>query len=222
MVSILETDNSMKLKTRFLVLAATAVLSVGFANAQTNLAAGGVVTPVPAIILMPDDIGATIAESQFDFVGLNNFNNIVFSGYLHSKVIQQTNGNLVFGYVLGNYWDSIDPISRLSITDFSGFSTAVAQGTPWNLFQPVDLATRSANGRVVSFAWLTGVQPAAEARYVYVYTDAKTYTKGSASVLNGGMANVSTFAPGAVPEPASIAVLGLGAAALIRRRRSQK
>jgi hypothetical protein len=77
------------------------------------------------------------------------------------------------------------------------------------------------NGRVVSFEWLDGIDPGVEARFVYVFTDAKNYIKGSASVINGGVASVDTFAPAPVPEPASIAVLGLGAVALIRRRRNR-
>jgi len=210
-------------KTRLFVLASAAVLSVGLANAQTALAPGGVVTPVPAVVGFPNDLGTVIASEQFDFTGLDVFNNVVFEGYLFSNVIQQGNGNLVFGYILGNKSESKDSLGRLSITDFSGFTTSVAQGTPWNPpYVPVDLATRSSNGRVVSFDWLTGVQPGVEARFVYVFTDAKHYTDGSASVIDGGIANVATYAPAAVPEPTSIAALGLGAAALIRRRRQKR
>jgi hypothetical protein len=204
------------------VLACAAVFTVGLASAQTALAPGGVVSPVPAVVGSPFDLGTVIAAEQFDFVGHDVFNNVVFTGYLYSTVIQQGSGDLVFGYILGNYGGSQDPLGRLSITDFSGFSTAVAQGTPWNPpYPPVDIATRSSNGRVVSFDWLSGVQPGVEARFVYVFTDAKAYKDGSASVLNGGIANVSTYAPAPVPEPASIAALGLGAVALIRRRRQK-
>jgi hypothetical protein len=50
-------------------------------------------------------------------------------------------------------------------------------------------------------------------------TQSTTYLDGGADILRPGRSEVLTVTVGAVPEPASIIALGLGAAALLRRRR---
>ena len=79
----------------------------------------------------------------------------------------------------------------------------------------------------MSFNFLPGagagfdeIAPGSFSSAQWIFTDAKSYTFGSAQISDGGVATVETFAPNAVPEPASMVALGMGALGLLRRKRS--
>jgi hypothetical protein len=214
----------MKINSRLLGLAAMATLTVAIANASGPVALdpGQTVWGLPEVIDEPTDLG-TVIDTMWSvpFSGYDNASVNVFNGFMYTTVVRRPDQTLAFGYVMDNNYDSVDTLGRLSVTGYAGFKTDVAAGTPRPPYIVADLANRSSNGDVISFDWLSGVGQGVQTRYVWLLTDAKNYQKASASVIDGGVANTTIFAPAPVPEPASIAALGLGAVALIRRRRNR-
>lgn len=175
-------------------------------------------------------LGNIVANKASSLVAKDNNNNVVFTGTAYSYVVNYDNaGDLAFGFYFHNDATSKDSVERLTVTDFAGFGTAVANGD--NTFTAPSVphayfATRSTNGSILGFNWVVGnadgaIDPGEEGRFVWILTDAKAYKNGQLSAIDGGVGTTDTYAPAAVPEPATMAVLGVGAVAMLRRRRKQ-
>lgn len=195
---------------------------VSGAHAFAPLAPGGAVL-VPDLSLPGD--AAFVDYRSDDFVGMNALSEVLYTGTVESYVFRQAAGNLIFGYIVHNDAPSIDEISAVSMTDFAGWITEVGQD-PFASASSASAATsasRSASGGTVTFNFTRdplgrGALEQGTASYgMMIRTNATDYTRGTVNVLNGAIATVESFAP--VPEPASIAALGVGAAALLRRRK---
>lgn len=178
------------------------------------LAPGGTVdTTGTTVALRPELAGLIIEDQLTPFVGTDFFGDVVFTGTLQARVVRETaGGTLDFYYRIFNDAGSLDPISRLSSTDFAGFLTDVDFRLDGLGSVGSDFASRSSNGRVVSFDFSGGtgaLEPGEESYFLFVKTDATQYTTGSTVLLNGGRAAVQTFAP-TVPEPTTLFLLGSG------------
>jgi hypothetical protein len=165
--------------------------------------------------------------TQTSFTGLDTFGNIAFTGVLTSYVFSYDNaGDLAFDYHVSNDSTSVDAINHFSVTDFTGFATAVADDLVVSGPPSAYFASRSASGDVVSFSYLnlggdfSEIAPGQTSSDILIFTDAKAFTKGSAQISDGGVATVETYAPQAVPEPVSMSVLALGVATMLRRRKN--
>lgn len=196
---------------------------VSGAHAFAPLAPGGAVL-VPDLSLPGD---AVLIDLRSDaFVGMNALSEVLYTGTVESYVFRQAAGNLIFGYIVYNDATSIDEISAVSMTDFAGWVTEVGQdpaAAGSASMSPATSASRSTGGGTVTFNFTRdplgrGALEQGTASYgMMIRTNATDYTRGTVNVLNGAIATVESFAP--VPEPASIAALGVGAAALLRRRK---
>lgn len=176
----------------------------------------------------PASLGTIVASKASGITGLDNLNNVIFTGTVYSYVVQYDGaGDLAFGFYLHNDITSRDPIERITVKSFAGFQTWVTNGDATfgpPLFPHSFFATRTADGSSLGFNWVVGagdgeILPGDEGRFVWIATNAKNYTDGQLSAIDGGVGNTDTYAP--VPEPATMAVLGLGAISLIRRRRNR-
>jgi len=88
-----------------------------------------------------------------------------------------------------------------------GYNTASGQVAPSS-------ANRPTGGNLVAFNFLPPGQSVSVGQSTYfliVNTDATTFAPSTITIQNSVAANVAGFGPTAVPEPGSLALLGLGA-----------
>lgn len=153
------------------------------------------------------------------------------SGRFTTAVFQEAGGTLDFYYQVTNDPGSATALARMIAVNFSTFSTSVGYvldggATMGGLFlngtwAPTS-ADRNASGSVVGFNWdnPNELQPGTISYTMVISTNATAFTAGNVSLIDGGATTVAAFQPTAVPEPATMAALGMGALALIRRKRA--
>ena len=123
-------------------------------------------------------------------------------------------GGLTFTYQVFSA-GSLQPVEMFTVGNFGPFLTDVSwdfAGPPGPTVPPV-YASRNITGDVISFDFALfgaiGILPGEGSEILTVRTDVPFYAPTIASVINSGSAEVQSFAPGAVPEPASMALIGL-------------
>jgi hypothetical protein len=185
---------------------------------------GGTLYPVPA---EPDPVGGVLLGSVTAPVSSG-----LFTGTLVSKVYNGDTSNpfgasaLTFTYQLSNNTSSTDPMERLTIASFAGFLIdASYQPASAGSFLTPTLVNLTPSGDTVGFSFLgspvgpgTLLQGMTSALLV-VQTDAQAFNGTIASVIDGTTAGVASLAPRMVPEPTSLALLGLGLVAFTQYRR---
>lgn len=159
----------------------------------------------------------------------NNLTNVTLvdsltSNYAHGTVFgtlqawvyrDNTDSNLIFAYQVNNAAGSGDGISRVTSTSFSGYTTEVGYDSSSGSQAPAyfDRGSTTTIGAQFEFP-PTGIHVSAgsSSNIWWIKTNSTVYAVGEASVLNGGAANVPTFAPSttATPEPSSLMLLGMG------------
>jgi len=183
-----------------------------------------------AVVIMPNQALATTGVTSFGgpleadsgpvaFTGTDTFNNVVFTGVLDTKVYSDT-GGLDFVYQFSNNANSADAIQRMTASGFDGYTTDADYITGTGATGPF-LVSRSTNGDVVGFDFLSSapVGQGQTSDILVIKTDATNYIASTVSVQDGGNANVFSYAPVAVPEPVSAALVAFGFSALAMRRR---
>jgi PEP-CTERM motif len=159
------------------------------------------------------------------------------SGFVYSAVYDD-DGTMDFYYQVVNNASSATAIAQLSAFDFVGFTTnaafltngATLTGTTFENGTIAPQLTNVESGTTVNFDFntplATGVVGPGDASYVVIIsTDATSYTVGGDSVQDGGSSGtLAAFQPSSgVPEPATLALMGLGLIVLasLRRRYSR-
>jgi hypothetical protein len=157
------------------------------------------------------------------FTGVNKLGQAVFSGTVDSQVyLDSKTGGLDFLYQINNANTYEDAINRVTMTNFTGFSTAVNYVTSSGSVSPF-LADRSPAGDTVGFSFYTPntIVPNSSTYWLEIDTNATTYGLGTTNLEDGGIATVTTYSP--APEPVSMGLLGFGFTALgLLRFRSRR
>jgi len=187
----------------------------------------GTLAPLPP---EPDPVnGNAIAWS------LNPFTAPTFSGTLTTTVwagdVSNPWGGLTFTYELVNNAVSPDAIDRFTLSSYLGFqvdaSYQMVAGNESNIMPSGVIPSsvvRNVAGNQISFNFADPLLqptllPGSSSVILVLQTDAQTYQNTLAGVINSSTANVPTFAPLAVPEPTTTAVVILGALGMARRRK---
>ena len=200
---------------------AALVLSQSASIYAAPIVPGGVQAPA---VPEPDPVNATLLQTT----GPVAFATATYSGSLTSSVFTNDQSNpfgpnaLTFAYQLvNNPGPGNSSIGRLTVSSFDNFLTDASfnPGLPVG-GTPPSAITRDANGQVMGFTFLTGLQPNSSSATLVVQTNTTQFNPSIASIIDGASTQVASLAPLPVPEPASLAILGLGALAIIRRRRT--
>ncbi len=136
------------------------------------------------------------------------------SGTLDQRVYQEAGGTLDFYYLVTNSSSSNQPVVRMTATNFTGFSLAVAYLTiPVGGIPPTG-ADRSPDGSTVGFDDF--LVPDNTSEWLEISTSATSFAlTGTTDIidLSGGTADgLTTYSPAAVPEPTSISLFVFGLA----------
>lgn len=205
-------------------LAAAALAMFSLSVNATNLPVGGSVTPNSQANPFS---GSTIVGNT----GVENYsaslNGESISGTAQEWVLQGYAGN-PFGaadltFVLqvaltgGTSNSGGSPI--LERIANSGYGSSVLTDVGYNTSQgqvAPSSANRPTSGNLVAFNFLPpgqSVQVGQSTYFLIVNTNATAFSPSTITIQNSVAANVPGFGPTAVPEPASLALLGLGAVA---------
>ncbi len=179
------------------------------------LPVGGNLYPAPAV---PGIGGATLVASITDPVAA-----ATFTGTLTSSVYVNdpaNPGGLTFTYLLSNNGPNAN--ERLTVSKFTGFLTDAGYVTGAGVVPTlIDRTTAD----VVGFDFdptplgLGVIGTGQSGDLLIVRTNATSSQPSTASVIDGSVATVPTFAPLSVPEPAALGMLACGAIGLLARRR---
>ena len=166
------------------------------------LLSGATLYPAPG---EPDPtVGAPLASMSVSFSAAP-----LYTGTLKSEVynndISNPYGGLTFVYQVSNDLASLDPIHRLTINNFSGFSIDASYQIESGL--EATLIDRSAAGTegFAFFAFPVGpgeIAPGHTTGLLVLQTNASTFVPTFASVIDGTVTSVASFSPAPrIPEP---------------------
>jgi hypothetical protein len=156
------------------------------------------------------------------------FTSATFHGTLTSTVYagdaSNPYGGLTFTYLLtnSNTGTPVGDIDRLTINDYAGFLVDASYQSPTSGLAPT-LVDRDGPGNVMGFSFLTlpghlgngPLHAGMTSALMVLQTDALSFQPTLASVIDGSVTSVASFAPSAnIPEPSTLVLTAIGALGL--------
>jgi len=238
-----------KIKTILSVLfgafAVSATLSAG------TISQGQCAGPTPCVAVLDNwatisNLGTFLDGITHNVTGINGEGQTLYTGTLRSAVYRNNlNNQLDFYYQFTNNASSVDSVSRITMTNFGAFTSNVgftsqdidgasgntgpagtANFSQTGTMQAPSLANRPSQG-TLGFNFGNGIvtsdmiNAGETSRILVIRTNATNYNNGSTSTINGAVSTYQTFAPTAIPEPGTYALMGAGliALGLVRRKK---
>jgi len=211
---------------------ATAIAILGVCDAVSAgvIGLGGSAT-LPGDGVVPSGPGVSVlSDTTESFAGKDSQGGTVFTGNVESWVYKVAGGDLDFVYQVSNNssFPNADSITAMSVASFDHFTTDVDYVPNTGSVAPYD-ATRDLTGAVVGFDIYSGIAPTQNTDLLVIDTDATTFSmNGNAAVSDGGTGDAAVNVPLAsvsqesLPEPASLAILGVSVCGLTMTRPTRK
>ena len=173
--------------------------------------------------------GTLLASTSSSFTALDNTGVAKYNGTVRAAVYRNLSNTLDFYYQFTNNSSSVDSVGRLTMTNFTGFTTDVGyrmgnwDGNFLAANQAALSADRSSTGGTVGFgfgALSSQINPGETSASLVIRTNAINYTSGSVTTQNGAVWTAAAYAPTTgVPEPGTFVLLGAGLIGLAAFRR---
>lgn len=211
-----------------------AALALAIAGAFGAAHATDLVFNVPTIGVdqVAGGFGGTLLESVITPISNPNYSGIA------RAAVYDTGTGLDFYYQYTNFEAPLSThgIARFGLGEFTPLGEATVSvfqtGAAFDVFtvgtEISDYADRTSLG-VIGFSFVPNanskINPGTTSFTQIIRTNARTYTAGNFGLLDGYGDNAAAFAPSAVPEPETYAMLlaGIGMiGSIVRRRRQQK